>query len=86
MGGFVRKVTGAPNRKDTAAILSGSTGIKAIEPPKELAAPTLADAAPAAEEERKKNKRQAGRASTVFGGALGDDSLQGSTAKATLGA
>lgn len=59
---------------------------QAITPPPALAAPTIEDAAPAAEVERKKNRRQRGRASTVFAGALGDDSLQGGTAKTTLGA
>jgi len=53
----------------------------AIEPPKELKAPTLDDAAPAAEEERKRGLKQQGRASTV----LKQGSEAGSTAKTTLG-
>lgn len=53
----------------------------AIEPPKELKAPTLDDAASAAEEERKRGLKQQGRASTI----LKQGSEAGSTAKTTLG-
>lgn len=86
MGGAVRKATGAPNRKDTAeAMKRASAEATPIEPEKEVAAPTIDDAAGAAQEELKKNKKQQGRASTIFGSA---DTQQtaGNTAKATLGA
>lgn len=86
MGGFVRKITGVPDRKGVAAILGASSPVQATPPPAQLSAPVISDAAPAAEEERTKNKRQRGRASTIFAGALGDDSQQGGTAKVTLGA
>ena len=84
MGGWTRKITGAPNRKKTAAIMSPNSEVQPIEPPKELAAPTIDDAAPAAEAERKRNKKQRGRASTIFGSA--QETTSGATAKATLGA
>ena len=86
MGGAVRKMTGAPNRKDVQnAMKRAEAEATPIEPEKEVAAPTIDDAAPAAQEERKKNKKQTGRASTIFGSA-GTQQTAGTTAKATLGA
>lgn len=96
MGGIATAITGGIGTailgKQVKKLFPKTSAIEsvpqpqAVAPPPELAAPTLADAAPAAEEERKKNRRQRGRASTVFAGALGDDSAQGGLAKTTLGA
>lgn len=82
--GAVRKWTGAPNRKDAANMLSSTSDIQAITPPKELQPPTIDDAAGAAQSELQKLKKQRGRASTIFSSG-GDSIAKGLTAKATLG-
>lgn len=95
MGGFTRKITGTPNRKDVAAASAPLTAdpakieTKPIEPAPEQAAPKITDepVQEAVQAEKMKNKRQRGRASTIFtsgSGIMGDDA--GGTAKATLGA
>jgi len=90
MGGVTRQLTGT-TRKDAAKKMPTPTF---VEPP------TIEEAAPAAQEELKKVKRQRGRAATIFSGgsntrrrgasgALGDDSAQaptGANVKTMLGA
>ena len=90
MTGVIRKITGAPNRKEVAKTLNPLTSpVKPIAPEPELAAPKLGDqrVQDAVRKELKKNSRQRGRASTTLRGVVGDDStLQPSSAKQTLGA
>lgn len=78
----------SPNRKDQAALLKETSAVQAVEPPADIAPPTITDATSVEQEARKKLQRQRGRAATILGGSgvVGDDSTQSATAKATLGA
>jgi Xaa-Pro aminopeptidase len=88
MGGFIRGITGAPNRKDKARAREAE---RMAREQHEAYMKFFADAdakeaeiAAAQEAERKRRKAYGGRASTILTGAQGDDST-GMASKTLLG-